>query len=58
MRFNINDDRSYFILGASIAAGRSFWLKNNESNKYYKNNNSGSVRISADKNVITLYRGG
>lgn len=52
MRFDITQDRSYFILGATIAAGRSFWLLNQESNKYFK-----PVTLSNDGTVLSLHRG-
>lgn len=55
--FNIAADRIYFVIGASLAAGRSFWLDNTESAKGPKNNNV-SVKISKDGLVGTYtFRG-
>lgn len=52
MRFSIAEDRIYFIMGASIAAGRAFWLKNQKSNKEIKNNFD--TELSKDGKVLTI----
>lgn len=52
MRFSMADDRIYFIMGASIAAGRAFWLKNQSSNKGLKNDFD--TKLSKDGKVLTI----
>lgn len=51
MRFSIGDDKIYFVIGASMAAGRAFWIKNGESNKYTIQNKI-SVSLSKDTKVL------
>lgn len=52
MRFSIKKDIIHFAMGASIAAGRAFWLKNQVSNKEIKNDFD--TKLSKDGKVLTI----
>lgn len=57
-KYNIASDRIYFVMGASIAAGRSFWINGGQTGKGVKEQNV-SLKISKDGNVGTFkIRGG
>lgn len=54
MKYDSWDDFLYFIIGASIASGRVFWVgEEGETNKYL-NNTETNLSISRDGNVATL----
>lgn len=54
LKYDSWDDFLYFIIGASIASGRVFWVgEDGETNKYL-NNTETNLSISRDGNVATL----
>lgn len=56
-KYNLANDRIYFIIGASMAAGRSFWMENGETGKGLKDKTV-SLKISNDGKVGTFkFRG-
>ena len=62
MKYDSWDDFFYFILGASIASGRSFWVgENGGSNKKSTKNSKGiqniQASISKDGRVVRLRSG-
>lgn len=54
MKYDSWDDFIYFIIGASIASGRVFWVGEDGKTNKGLNSTETSARISRDGNVATL----
>ena len=57
LKYDSWDDFMYFVVGASLAAGRVFWVgSEGASNKALKNESDGTVEVyvSKDKKIGTL----
>lgn len=57
LKYDSWDDFMYFVVGASLAAGRVFWVgSEGDSNKALKNESDGTVEVyvSKDKKIGTL----
>lgn len=50
LKYDSWDDYFYFVVGASLAAGRVFWVgSEGDSNKQLKNNSNNNVSVYLDK---------
>ena len=55
MKYDSYNDFRYFVMGASIASGRMFWVgEEGSTNKGIKNNTEITSSVSKDGNVAKL----